>query len=101
MVSTAKKNKKRKAQREAVRIKHEMDPPLSGDEEDTEIAFQPIIRPETDPPRADPTQDSTGVTGFSCFLFGDTIWGSNGHEQEAEQRDQFGLLGQQQDQNGV
>ena len=54
----AKKNKKRIAQREAVRTKHQMDPAFSGDEEDTEIAFRPIVRSETDPPRADPTQDS-------------------------------------------
>ena len=58
MVSTAKKNRKRKAQREAVRTKHQMDPVSSGGEEDTEIAFLPIFRSETDPPHADPTQDS-------------------------------------------
>ena len=58
MVSTAKKNK-RKAKREAVRIKHQMDPAFSGEEEDTEIAFQPIIgRQVTDLSRADPTRDS-------------------------------------------
>ena len=57
MVSTAKKNR-HKAQREAVRIKDQMDPAFSGDEEDTEIALRPIVRPETDPSRADPTQDS-------------------------------------------
>ena len=58
MVSTTKKNKKRKTQREAVRIKHQMDPAFNGDEEDTEIAFWPIVRPETDHSRADPTQNS-------------------------------------------
>ena len=57
MVSTTKRNKKRKAQREAVHMKHQMDPAFSSDE-DTEIAFRPIVRPETDPSRADPTQDS-------------------------------------------
>ena len=60
MISTAKKNK-RKAQREAVRIKHQMDPVLSGDEEDTEIAFRPIVWTETDPSRADPTRASTST----------------------------------------
>ena len=35
-----------------------MDPVFSGDEEDTEIAFRPIVRPETDPSRTDPTRDS-------------------------------------------
>ena len=35
-----------------------MDPVSSGGEEDTEIAFRPIIRSEADPPHADPTQDS-------------------------------------------
>ena len=57
MVSTAKKNKKRKAQREVVGTKHQMDPVSSGGEEDTEIAFRPIMRSEADPPHADPTQD--------------------------------------------
>ena len=57
MVSTAKKNK-RKAPREAVRIKHQIDPVFSGDEEDTEITFRPIVRSETDPSRANPTRDS-------------------------------------------
>ena len=80
-------------------MKHQMDPAFSGDEEDTEFAFRPIVRPETDPSRADPIQDSPPtpqleLPGFSCFLFGDTIWGYNGHGQEAEQGDQFGLLGQ-------
>ena len=58
MVSTAKKNTKRKAQREAVRTKHKMDPVSSGGEEYTEIAFRPIVQSEMDPPHADPTQDS-------------------------------------------
>ena len=34
-----------------------MDPAFSGDE-DTEITFRPIVRPETDPSRADPTRES-------------------------------------------
>ena len=90
MVSTVKKNKKRKAQREAVRVKHQMYPAFSGDEEHREIAFRPIVRPETDPPRADPTLTTYASTGLY-----------NGPGQEAEQRDQLGLLGQRQYQNGV
>ena len=53
MVSTARKNKKRKA-----RTKQQMDPVSSGGEEDTEIAFQPFIQSEADPPHAEITQDS-------------------------------------------
>ena len=48
MVSTAKKNR-RKAQRETVRVKHQIDPVFSGEEEYTEIAFRPIVRPEMHP----------------------------------------------------
>ena len=48
MVSAAKKNK-HKAQREAIRVRHQMDPVFSGEEEDTEIAFRLIVRPEVDP----------------------------------------------------
>ena len=75
MVSTAKKNKC-KAQREAVRIKHQMDPVFSGNEEDTEIAFQPIVRPETDPSCADPTRDSPTESTGSPASSSETQYGA-------------------------
>ena len=72
MVSTAKRNNKHEAQREAVHIKHQMDPAFSGDEENTEIAFGPIVRPDTDPSRAYPTQDSPPTVQITFIFIGQT-----------------------------
>ena len=48
MVSMAKKTR-RKAQREAIRVRHQMDLRFTGEEEDTEIAFRPIVQQDVDP----------------------------------------------------
>ena len=58
MVSRVKKNK-RKAQREAVRIKHQMD------SVHTKIAFRPIVRPETDHSPPTPQLVSPGSSASS------------------------------------
>ena len=70
MVSTATKNR-RKAQRDAVSVKHQMDPLFSVHCSARNGHFA--------------TYAPTGVTGFPCFLFGDTVWGCDGHGQETKQ----------------
>ena len=72
MVSTAKK-KRRNAQREEIRVRHQSDPCFSGEEEDTEIAFHPIIRQEVDPSPSAPlpspgSPDSSAETHYGVVL---------------------------------
>ena len=76
MVSTAKRNRRR------ARREHQVDP---GEEEDTVIAFRPIVRTET--------RDSPPMP--QLFLCGDTVWGCDGHGPETRQRDGFDQKGVQ------
>ena len=76
MVFTAKKNK-HKAQREAIRVRHQMDPRFSGEEEDTEIVFRPIVRPEVN--YSSPRLPSPGSPDSS------SVFGCAGHGPEIKQ----------------
>ena len=67
------KNTRRKAQREAIRVRHQIDPSFSGEEEDTEIAFRPIVRPDMDPSSTTPlpspgSPDSSTETQYGVVL---------------------------------
>ena len=57
----------RRAQREAIRVKHQMDPSFSGKEEDTEIAFRPI-RPDVDPSPPAPLSSPSTETQYGVVL---------------------------------
>ena len=70
MVSMAKKNRC-KAQRVAIPVRHQMDPMFSGEEEDTEIAFHPIVRSDVDPSPPTPllgSPNSSAETQYGVVL---------------------------------
>ena len=64
---------RRKAQRDAIHVRHQMDPGFSGEEEDTEIAFRPIVWPDVDPSPSTPlpspgSSDSSAEPQYGVVL---------------------------------